>query len=321
MTFINPTRGPLVTSGLGVFALAGFLVLAPSAAPVGAEEVPEYARAFHGGDYEGARALAANRLKDHPNDVQARLLLGRAEAAMGRFDAAYAEFSKALRLAPDDPDVLYYVGMTAGALAQQEFGRLLAEAPDSGRAHQLQGDSLEAQGKKKEAKAEYEAALEADPASAEVLVALGDLARSDFAVSKANVTEARDYYTRALRLAPRDYGALYGLGVSEATAGEHAKAVESLRGAVEEEPDSPTAHLALGISLLETGEVSAAVVELETAARLEPRLRQAYFHLARAYNTLGRPEDMERAVARFRELAREEQEANAALIGAPNPSE
>jgi Tfp pilus assembly protein PilF len=90
---------------------------------------------------------------------------------------------------------------------------------------------------------------------------------------------------------------------------------------VKEVPDSPTARLALGISLFETGEVSAAVVELEAAARLEPRMRQAHFHLARAYNTLGRPEDMERAVARFRELAREEQEANAALIGAPNPNE
>ena len=290
MTFANPTRGRLVTSRFGSIALAGLLVLAPSALRVGAEESPDYARAFHGGDYAGAKALAADRLKDRPDDVEARLFLGRAEAAMGRFDAAYAEFREALRLAADDPDVLYYVGMTAGALAQQEFGRLLAEAPDSARAHQLRGDSLEAQGDKKEAKAEYEAALEADPASAEVLVALGDLARSDFAVSKGHVAEARDYYARALSLAPRSYGALYGLGMSEATAGEHAQAVERLRRAVEQVPDSPTARLALGISLLETGEVTAAVTELETAARLEPRLRQAYFHLARAYNTLGRPE-------------------------------
>lgn len=321
MTFTNPTRGKAVVSGFGLFALASLLVVVPCAPLVGAEGRPDYARAFHGGDYAEAKALAAARLKDRPDDVEARLFLGRAEAAMGRFEAAYAAFREALRLAPDDPDVLYYVGMTAGALAQQEFGRLLAEAPDSARAHQFRGDSLEAQGDKKAAKAEYQAALEADPDSAEVLVALGDLARSDFAVSKGHVAEARDYYARALKLAPRSYGALYGLGMSEATAGEHARAVGHLRRAVKEVPDSPTARLALGISLFETGEVSAAVVELEAAARLEPRLRQAHFHLARAYNTLGRPEDMERAVARFRELAREEQEANAALIGAPNPNE
>lgn len=306
-----------------ILALAGLLVLVlvRGAPRLGAEEPPDYAQAFHRGDYAGAKALAADRLSIRPDDVAARLFLGRAEAAMGRFDAAYAEFREALRLADDDPDVLYYVGMTAGALAQQEFSRLLAEAPDSARAHQLRAESYEAEGKSQEAKEEYQAALEAGPASAEVLVALGDLARADFAVSKEHVAEARDYYSRALSLAPRSYDALYGLGVTEAIAGEHEQAIARLRRALNEVPDSATARLALGISLLQTGEVTAAVAELETAARLEPRLRQAHFHLARAYHTLGRTAEMERAVARFQELAREEQEANAALIGAPSPSE
>lgn len=315
----TPTRGQRAISGLGLLALAGLLVLAPCAPPVGAEEPLDYARAFHRGDYAGAKALAADRLKDRPDDVEARLFLGRAEAATGRFDAAYAEFREAQRHAVDDADVLYYLGVTAAALAQQEFARLLAEAPESARAHQFRGESHEARGNKQEAKAEYEAALEAGPASAEVLVALGDLARSDFAVSKEHVVEARDYYSRALSLAPRSYDALYGLGVSEAMAGEHARAIERLRRALEEVPDSATARLALGISLLQTGEVTAAVAELEAAARLEPRLRQAYFHLARAYHTLGRSQESENAVTRFQELAREEQEANADLIGAPNP--
>ena len=306
---------------LGFLALAGLLVLGPPAPLPAAEERPDYARAFYRGDYAGAKALAADRLKDRPDDVEARLFLGRAEAATGRFDAAYAEFREAQRHAADDPDVLYYLGMTAAALAQQEFARLLAEAPDSARAHQFRGESLEAGGDTQEAKAEYEAALAAGPASADVLVALGDLARADFAVSKENVEEAREYYSRALGLAPTSYDALYGLGVSEAMAGEHARAVELLRRALKEVPDSATARLALGISLLQMGEVTAAVVELEAAARLEPRLRQAYFHLARAYHTLGRLEDSENAVARFQELAREEQEANAALIGAPAPNE
>jgi len=306
---------------LGPVALAGLLLLAPLGSQERATEAPDYARAFNQGDYAGARTLAAGRLKERPDDVDARLFLGRAEAAMGHFDAAYAEFVKALPLPPDDPDVLYYVGMTAGALAQQEFGRLLAEAPESARAHQLRAESHEAQGETTEARAEYEAALAAGPPSSEVLVALGDLARADFAVSKENVVKARDYYSRALSLAPRSYDALYGLGVSEAFAGEHAQAIGRLRRALREAPDSATAHLALGISLFETGEVAAAVTELEAAARLEPRLRQAYFHLARAYNALGRPEEMQRAVTRFQELAREEQEQNAARIGAPDPND
>ncbi len=70
-------------------------------------------------------------------------------------------------------------------------------APGSARAHQLLGQSYEAQGKKAEAEAELKAAFEAGPPTAGVLVALGDLRRSqlDFA-------EARTYYTRAIELAP-----------------------------------------------------------------------------------------------------------------------
>ena len=36
--------------------------------------------------------------------------------------------------------------------------------------------------------------------------------------------------------------------------------------------------------------LDAALPSLETAARLEPRLRQAYFHLARAYRYADQPD-------------------------------
>lgn len=294
-----------MTSASRTLALAGLLALAPLAPRLGAERPPDYARAFHRGDYPAARALAAERLKDRPDDLEARIFLGRAEAAMGRFDAGYAEFRRALALAPDDPDALYYVGITAGVLAQGEYDRLFALAPESARAHQLQGESYEAQGNKLEAEAAYEAALEAGSVSVDVLVALGDLARSDFAQSVERAAQAREYYSRALSRAPGNYDALYGIGALDAFAGEHARAVGFFRRAVRAEPDSAPAHLALGISLLQTGQVEPAVAELEAAARLEPRMRQAYYHLAHAYQALGRTRDAEEALARMQELLRQ----------------
>jgi tetratricopeptide (TPR) repeat protein len=251
--------------------------------------------------------------------VAAWVVRARAEAALGRFDAAYAGFREALRLAPEDPTTLYYLGVTAGALAQVQYDRLLAEAPSSARAHQVLGQSYEAQGKTPEAEAEYRAALEKNPALVEALVALGDLARGDLARSAERLAEAHDYYARALEKAPRNYDALYGLGACEALSGEHRRAIDLFRRALKEAPDSAPARLALGISLLQTGETTAAVAELEAAARLEPGMRQAHFHLARAYHSLGRTEDSERAVARFQELAREEQEAREALIEGRGP--
>jgi tetratricopeptide (TPR) repeat protein len=286
----------------------------PRALAEAAALLPEYARAFYRGDYARAETLAAEALSRQPSDTQARIVLARLEATKGRFDAAYTRLREAVRLDPHNPDALYYLGVTAGALAQAEYARVLALAPDSARAHQLKAQSYEAQGRSIDAEAEYKAALEKDPDLVQALVALGDLARSDLAQSPERFAQAREYYSRALARAPRDYDALYGLGACDAYAGDHAQAISWLRRALVQAPDSAPAHLALGISLLETGQTEAAVAELEAATKLEPRMRQAYVHLARAYHLLGRSQDVERVIARAKELARQEQEADQALL-------
>jgi Flp pilus assembly protein TadD len=74
------------------------------------------------------------------------------------------------------------------------------------------------------------------------------------------------------------------------------------------EPDSAPALLALGISLLQTGDAAAAVAELEQAAKLEPRMRQAYYQLGRAYQALGRSGEAQGAFARAQELIQQERE-------------
>jgi tetratricopeptide (TPR) repeat protein len=125
-------------------------------------------------------------------------------------------------------------------LAQAEYGRLFALAPGSARAHQLLGKSYELQERKAEAEAELKAAVEAGPPSVEVLVALGDLARA-----RLSFAEARAYYTRAAELAPDDYDALYGIGVCDSYAGEHASR-RVLPGALRVAPDSAPAHLHSG---------------------------------------------------------------------------
>src|SRR3989442_501863 len=293
----------LLASGLG----AGPLLGGPSPAP------GEWTRAFHRGDYARAVALAGERIRIQPGDVQARIVLARAEAAQGRFEAAYEGFRKALRIAPRSTDALYYLGITAGVLAQSEYERLFTLAPGSARAHQLQGDSYEAQGQRREAEVEYKAALLASPKSVEGLVALGDLTRRDAAYD-----EAIAYYSRAAEMAPMNYDVLYGLGVCHSFRQEHAKAVEYFRQALRREPDSAPAHLALGSALLQTGQTPAAVTELEAAKRLEPRMRQAYFLLGRAYRALGRSSEAEAAFANVQELVRQGGAAPEATLEEPS---
>ncbi len=288
-------------------SLVSLLLLAQPARAAPLPAVPEYAVAFHRGDFARATTLAGERLKARPADVQARIVLARSEAAMGRLEAAYAGFREALRLDPRSPDALYYLGIAAGALAEAEYGRLLEIAPGSARAHQLRGRSYQAQGRNTEAERELEAALAAGPPSVDVLVALGDLRRA-----KLSFPEARAAYAQAVELAPGDYDALYGLGVCDSYAGEHARAADLFRRALRLAPDSAAARLALGISLLQTGQAGAAVTELEEAAKLEPRMRQAHYQLGRAYQSLGRSRDAEAAYARAQELIQQERQADQA---------
>ena len=52
------------------------------------------------------------------------------------------------------------------------------------------------------------------------------------------------------------------------------------------------------------------MTELEEAARLEPRMRQAYYQLGRAYQALGRSPEAATAFARARELLDQEHRAD-----------
>jgi Flp pilus assembly protein TadD len=72
------------------------------------------------------------------------------------------------------------------------------------------------------------------------------------------------------------------------------------------DPSSAPAHLGLGISLVQTGKVEEAVAEFQAAATLEPKMRQAYYQLGRAYRSMGRNAEADGAMAKFQELLRDE---------------
>lgn len=69
----------------------------------------ESAKALYRGEPERAATLAATYLKTHPNDSAARVLFARAVLAQGKFQVAYDELQKALKIDPNNIDALYYL--------------------------------------------------------------------------------------------------------------------------------------------------------------------------------------------------------------------
>ncbi|HEX4948378.1 MAG TPA: tetratricopeptide repeat protein [Blastocatellia bacterium] len=261
----------------------------------------EVSKALSRGEPERAAAFAMTHLKTRPNDANARVLLARAVLAQGKFQMAYDELRKALSIAPNHIDALYYLGLLAGALSQNEYQQLYTLAPNSDRVHQLLAESFRAQENTAEAEAEYLAALQANPRSVEVLIALGELKRT-----QSKFDEAIAYYAQAEQIGPLNYDIAFGLGTCYSYKQDHPKALEYFRQAVRYDSNVGAARFALGNTLFQLEQTAAAIAELKAAVTLEPKLRQAYFLLGRAHQKLGNKLEAQAAFKKVDELSQAE---------------
>jgi tetratricopeptide (TPR) repeat protein len=260
-------------------------------------QLSDCSQALYRGDYARAEQLAAMRLQRVPSDVEALVLLGRAQLAEGKLRPAFDTLVKARVTDPRNIDALYYLSFAARALSDEEYQRLLATAPDSARVHQLLAETaLQAQDPG-QAETEFLKALEINPRSLEVNTDIAELKRS-----QSKFDEAITYYQQAAQIGPLNYEISYGLGACYTYKADYAKAIEWLRKAAAFSPGSVAAHFALGNALFQQGNMEPAVPELKETVRLEPHMKQAYFLLGRAYAKMGRNGQADAAFKKLDEL-------------------
>lgn len=294
-------RIALLAGSIAVFVLAGRAPAFPQATPdrsaAPTRDAPadgrlaEATRALEEGDAGRAFELASAYLAAHPGDPEVRLLLARIHIERGELDEAYREVERALRANPRDVDALYYQGLVTGRLAAQEFERLVQRAPDSARVHQLKAETLEAQERRSEAEAEYEAALRAKPDLLEALLALGRLKRI-----RLECDGALALYRKADAITPT-FEAAYGQGVCHSHVQDHEAAAGRFARAVALDPSAAVAWTRLGMSLIRLGRPAEGIEKLEKAIAIEPAMDEAHYLLGLAYNGLG---DTARATAAFK---------------------
>ena len=187
-------------------------------------------RAFYAGDLDRATALATTALAANPGDTSARLVLARVAMERGDAGAAYTELRRGQQRAPDDPDLLYYLALVSGDLARQTFEDLYKLAPDSARVHQLMAEAFEAQDKRADAEAEYDAALRTDPMLLDALLGLAKLKRIRLACD-----EAIALYEKAEGIRSTFDGA-FGLGTCLAIRQEDEKAIVEFKASAGKRP-------------------------------------------------------------------------------------
>jgi tetratricopeptide (TPR) repeat protein len=298
------------------------LALAQAKQPATDRFLVDLARTQAGlGQLEEAQKTLESVLERAPESLDALVAAGQVATQQADWAAATEAFSRATKLAPDRPDILYglvsaqlYANQTEGALKNaQELHSLL---PNDLRATYLLVLALFGVKKWEEAKPFAEQVLAAHPDDREVNLVLADIAFND----DHNLIVARKHVNIRLKQNAADPGALYYLGMIQKMEGDVSGAVQSLAKSVAGNPKNADAQGALGALCLQAGDVTQAVRALEQAVLLAPEEAQNHYQLALAYSRSKAPDKAKAQLELYQQMKAKEIKEAKSLKG-PSTSE
>jgi Flp pilus assembly protein TadD len=257
---------------------------AAAGAPGTPTELDAYAQAIEkvrAGDTEGSVNLFKKAIEEKPDDWERRDLFAKVLLKLDRQGEATIQANKAAQLAPDKVGPLLtltdiYMARGLADKAADAVGRAQQLEPENAKVLERAAAVAANAGRIDEAIALNEKVLASKPGNTEALVALADLYNRNKQPKKAE-----EVLNKVVALdpanAPRTF---YNLGVvienrDDATEGDHRKAIEAFRKAIDLKPDYALAHRDLGLALLRTGDFIGASKELQKYVDLEPRARDA----------------------------------------------
>ena len=194
-------------------------------------------------------------------------------------------------------------------------------APQSVWLHQAKGEANESEGAFDAAVQEYRAVLAADPKRPGIHYRTGRalLARARQPDSPPNTLgEAAHEFELELQIDPTNANASYELGELQRKANRLDEAQRLFTQAVSIDPQFEDALVGLGRTLVAAGQPAQGVPHLEKAMAMDPTDEVAVYQLAQAQRALGQTSEMEKTLARFRQLRDEKQRREQAAIRAPS---
>src|SRR5258706_10014171 len=209
---------------LGCLVLAGMLAFAPGVAR--AQSDPK--TLFDHGALRKAAAACQQQLATNPGDASSAAILARILAEQGRYDEAMKLAEKAVAAAPKSAEAHY-------ALAEVNGQRASNSGP------------LSALGAAKAFKREAQAALELDPNDVDALSSLAEFHQRAPGIVGGDKKKVNEYLDRMEKVSPVR-GLLERAEIAEAQK-DTASAERFLRKAVDADPNSATAKVALAVWL------------------------------------------------------------------------
>lgn len=204
---------------------------------------------------------------------------------------------------PNDPEVLYAATHAFSDLSIHASHELMREAPFSYQVHELNAETLEAQGKWDEAAAEYRKILEINPLVPGIHARLGRALLSKPQLTPEVIEEVKKNFEAELEIDPNNASAEYVLGDLAKNENDAASAIRHFSRAAKLDTGFSDAYLALGTTLNSAKRFSEAIPALEAYENLAPDSPTGHYQLALAYAGVGRKADANREAALQRQTA------------------
>jgi tetratricopeptide (TPR) repeat protein len=213
-------------------------------------------------NYDAAARVYEKSLELRPNSASSYINLALTQARMNKFEEALQTLKRGIEKIPSSETILSrlghtYLAMGKAAEAFSAMQQVLHLNPRNFDALVVSGLFLDREGKKEEARGYFEKALAIDPEN--------KFLRVNYAlnlITGGKIQQAIEVFTGLARDFPDDYRSLQYLGIAYAYTRDYAKAIESLKQALDIHP-TPVAYYNLAVAYRETGEIEEAIHYLE----------------------------------------------------------
>jgi tetratricopeptide (TPR) repeat protein len=255
--------------------------------------------------FEEARMALQRELRLSPDEPKALMWLGIVDEALNDPQSAVEVLDRAAKLDPKDLDILYNRGRAALLLSQKSYEDMYRVDPNSWRVHQVLAEAFAESDRHAQAVAEYLAAIKLSPNEPELYENLG---REYWKGSQLDLAAAQ--FAREVELDPNNPMALYYLGSLHVERDQAEDGVPLLRRALDLDPSIADANYYLGRGEMATQDVNDAVVHFKKAIELAANAKESgtdlaersWYQLALGYRRLQRTEEARAALDEFQKL-------------------
>jgi tetratricopeptide (TPR) repeat protein len=243
------------------------------------------------GQNAAAETAYEHALKLTPQDPELLFKVGVNKLLLKDYAAAIDLLQKAARLSPSDPDSLFYLAQAYHLHGEDEpalkaIAQSVQLGPTNAPVLQKYGELLSSAGNNLEAIDWLRKARKLDPTLPRMTF---DLAVASF--RNQDLDAAADYAGQALQVQPSDVKALELLAQIDVKLARWQEAKDLFTRLLALQPEDPTALLELGHSELGLKDYQAAADTLQRVLQQQPATILAHFYLSRAYAGLGRQAD------------------------------